>query len=200
MKRLLKKILPLWLIHLLMKLFPPKPFLHDIAENERIVEYFWAFRNLPTFGKILDVGCHGSMFSKAMASAGYKVYGLDRKKVSIDHPDFVFQQGDVLDIEGGQFDAVTCISTLEHIPDDKQALANMMKILKPGGFLLLTVPCGKPKRTKEYKVFCPGTFDKEEYYKSIKPGVWVRCFKSDMDIYMEDKDYVKGILCATIYK
>jgi SAM-dependent methyltransferase len=39
------------------------------------------------------------------------------------------------------FDAITCISVLEHIPEDTEALSIMWSLLKPGGALVLTVPC-----------------------------------------------------------
>jgi SAM-dependent methyltransferase len=42
--------------------------------------------------------------------------------------------------ERGSFDAVTCISVLEHIPADTEAVRKMWELLKPGGTLVLTVP------------------------------------------------------------
>ncbi len=39
------------------------------------------------------------------------------------------------------FDVVTCISVIEHIPEDRQAVQKLWELLKPGGRLLLTVPC-----------------------------------------------------------
>ena len=41
----------------------------------------------------------------------------------------------------GSFDLVTCISVLEHIPDDTKAIESMWAALRPGGRLLLTLPC-----------------------------------------------------------
>jgi SAM-dependent methyltransferase len=39
-----------------------------------------------------------------------------------------------------EFDAVGCFDVLEHIPDDRLALANLAASLRPGGSLILTVP------------------------------------------------------------
>jgi len=39
------------------------------------------------------------------------------------------------------FDAVTSISVIEHIPNDTNAIRNIWQLLKPGGTLLLSVPC-----------------------------------------------------------
>jgi SAM-dependent methyltransferase len=38
------------------------------------------------------------------------------------------------------FDLITCLDVLEHVPDDRGALAELRRVCKPGGWLLLTVP------------------------------------------------------------
>ena len=38
------------------------------------------------------------------------------------------------------FDAITMFDVLEHIPNDKQAISETLRVLKPGGFLLLSTP------------------------------------------------------------
>lgn len=45
--------------------------------------------------------------------------------------------------EPESFDVVTCISVLEHIPNDTEAVAKMWSLVKPGGKLLISVPCAK---------------------------------------------------------
>jgi SAM-dependent methyltransferase len=41
----------------------------------------------------------------------------------------------------GTFDVITCISVIEHIPGDTDAMQTMWKMVKPGGRLILTAPC-----------------------------------------------------------
>ena len=41
------------------------------------------------------------------------------------------------------FDLITSISVVEHIPDDTVAILKMWELLKPGGRLVLTVPCAQ---------------------------------------------------------
>ena len=43
--------------------------------------------------------------------------------------------------DGGGFDVISSISVLEHIPEDVDALRQIWSFLKPGGTLVLTVPC-----------------------------------------------------------
>lgn len=43
--------------------------------------------------------------------------------------------------EESSIDLITCVSVLEHIPTDQRAIRKMWSLLRPGGRLLLTVPC-----------------------------------------------------------
>ncbi len=62
---------------------------------------------------------------------------------------------------GKQFDLITCISVLEHIPEDKKAFEMMWSLLSLGGSLILTLPCmAHPQEQyinrSEYGVLNPG--------------------------------------------
>jgi SAM-dependent methyltransferase len=50
------------------------------------------------------------------------------------------------------FDLITSISVVEHIPEDSRALAEMWRLLRPGGRLVLTVPCS-PRPYEEWADF-----------------------------------------------
>ncbi len=59
------------------------------------------------------------------------------------------------------FDLITCISVLEHIPDDRAVIETMWSLLRPGGRLVLTFPCmSKPLEQyisyNQYGVLKPG--------------------------------------------
>ncbi len=45
-----------------------------------------------------------------------------------------------MQFDGGSFDAVICNHVLEHIPDDRSAMREILRVLKPGGFAVLLVP------------------------------------------------------------
>ncbi|MFO7539885.1 MAG: class I SAM-dependent methyltransferase, partial [Chloroflexota bacterium] len=45
------------------------------------------------------------------------------------------------------FDAVTCLESLEFFPDDAAALRQMVRVLRPGGLLLVTRRCGWEAKT-----------------------------------------------------
>lgn len=52
-------------------------------------------------------------------------------------------------LEPNFFDVITSISVIEHIPDDKVAIQKMWDLLRPGGLLLISVPCAA-KASEEY--------------------------------------------------
>ncbi|MES2979191.1 MAG: methyltransferase domain-containing protein [Pseudomonadota bacterium] len=52
-------------------------------------------------------------------------------------------------LEAGTFDLITSMSVIEHIPDDTGAIKAMWSLLKPGGVLLISVPCAA-KAWEEY--------------------------------------------------
>jgi ubiquinone/menaquinone biosynthesis C-methylase UbiE len=66
---------------------------------------------------------------------------LPTEKIYGTHASYSVQDLTALSFPDEWFDAVTCISVLEHIapPHDQQAIAELIRVLKPGGVLFLTV-------------------------------------------------------------
>ncbi|RMI28335.1 class I SAM-dependent methyltransferase [Nocardia stercoris] len=56
--------------------------------------------------------------------------------------------GDALDLPygDGAFDVVIASEILEHVPEDRRAIAELVRVLKPGGALVVTVPRWLPER------------------------------------------------------
>ena len=61
----------------------------------------------------------------------------------------------------GSFDIITCISVLEHIPSDREAIDKMWSLLRPGGRLILTLPC--MAQSLEQYISCKG-------FGALSPG------------------------------
>lgn len=54
-----------------------------------------------------------------------------------------------LPIQDGCLDAAICIHVLEHIEDDRRAIAELLRVLKPGGWAIITVPLRLDRPTHE---------------------------------------------------
>ena len=136
----------------------------EYTVNERSVETGFVFMNLGDArldAKVLDVGCNESVLALELASLGFKVWGLDIAIYPFQHPNINFVKADVCKtgFAGDYFDIVTAVSSIEHvglghygdpiIPDgDAKALAEIHRILKPDGKLILTLPYGAPVVTE----------------------------------------------------
>ncbi len=100
-------------------------------------------------GDILEVGCGIGNFTNYLVKLG-RVYAIDIKRSYIrETKRLVKDKAEVGfgDIEKGkyffkkkEFECIICINVLEHIKKDSGALANLHKLLKSKGFLILLVP------------------------------------------------------------
>lgn len=97
--------------------------------------------------RILDVGCGGGYTCEFLAQRGAQVSGLDRSAKALesaqDHAQsqglsIDYRQGtaESLPYQAGEFDAVVCVDVLEHVSDLPQVVAEIYRVLKPGGIFL----------------------------------------------------------------
>ena len=138
--------------------------------NERIVELPFVIDSLSLMGKrgkILDVGCSESVLPLFISTLGNQITGVDIRKYPYKVPNFDFLNADIMDLpfKDGDFDAVTCVSTLEHVglgyysdPEEKdepqkKAVKEMARVLKKGGLFVLSVPFGAPSVNVQQRVF-----------------------------------------------
>ncbi|MCP3916593.1 MAG: SAM-dependent methyltransferase [bacterium] len=82
---------------------------------------------------------------------------LDRAKRSVD----VFGDGNELPFLSGSFDTVMCTEVLEHLPQPDRVLAEMSRVLRPGGKMLATVPFSQPlhELPSDYYRFTPSSLE-----------------------------------------
>ena len=103
------------------------------------------------FGKnVLDVGCGGGILSESMAIAGAKVTGLDmggeplqvarlhalESGVKVDYVQETVEAH--ADAHPQQYDVVTCMEMLEHVPDPASVVAACARLVKPGGHVFFS--------------------------------------------------------------
>ena len=112
--------------------------------------------NIPPAGTVLDVGCGpGSVTSSLARAAGAAALALGvdisepmlaRAVRSESGPQVGFMRADAqrLPLRDETVDAVVSIAALQLIPDPVAALAEMWRVLRPGGRLALMVPTAGP--------------------------------------------------------
>jgi 2-polyprenyl-6-hydroxyphenyl methylase / 3-demethylubiquinone-9 3-methyltransferase len=137
--------------------------------------------------RVLDVGCGGGILAEAMADRGATVTGIDMAekplKVAQLHllesgreVDYRLISAEALAAEmPGQFDVVTCMELLEHVPSPAITVEACARLVRPGGHVFFSTINRNPKAYlfavigAEYvlNLLPRGTHD---YAKFIKPS------------------------------
>jgi 2-polyprenyl-3-methyl-5-hydroxy-6-metoxy-1,4-benzoquinol methylase len=103
--------------------------------------------NLTTDKKILDVGCGLGIFLAVAKSKDWNVYGLESSENARYFADKNFNIKYQLSFEefsDNTFDVVRISHVLEHIPEPKEFLQHLYRVLKPSGILVIIVPNREP--------------------------------------------------------
>ena len=129
--------------------------LHDI--NPLRVDYIESRSGNLSAKKILDIGCGGGILAEAMALKGASVTGIDMAEMSLKVAKLHLHESK-LDIDyqlitaedfaqqnAGEFDIVTCLEMLEHVPDAASIVAAAASLLKPDGHLFFSTINRNPK-------------------------------------------------------
>jgi 2-polyprenyl-6-hydroxyphenyl methylase/3-demethylubiquinone-9 3-methyltransferase len=148
----------------------------------------WINALAPLAGKrVLDVGCGGGILAEAIAKKGANVKGIDLSEKALKVAELHSLETGVqvsyeliaaealADREAGQYDVVTCMEMLEHVPDPSAIVQACATLVKPGGRLFFSTLNRNPKSYlfaiigAEYvlRLLPRGTHD---YAKFIKPA------------------------------
>lgn len=146
--------------------------------------------------RVMDVGCGGGLLSEAMAQAGANVVGIDLSPellevaklhalgAGLSNIEYQLQTAeDMANVHPEQFDLVTCMEMLEHVPAPEAVLDACVKLLKPGGLLVLSTLNRTPKAfalgivAAEY-VFNLVPKGTHSYSKFLKPAEIARVLRA----------------------
>lgn len=137
---------------------PPGYYEKSIKRNP--LQRYWhtrRFSNIASLidhvdGEILDIGCADGTFTKIILDKARpkKIIGIDIVNSSIDYSrnkfaknkslKFLVADANDLPFGNNRFDAVFCLEALEHIFDPKRVLAEIKRVLKSGGYIVILVP------------------------------------------------------------
>jgi 2-polyprenyl-6-hydroxyphenyl methylase / 3-demethylubiquinone-9 3-methyltransferase len=111
----------------------------------------WINGIAPLAGKtVIDVGCGGGILAESVAKKGAKVTGIDLSEKALKVADLHgLESGiqvryekiaaeDMAVREPAQYDIVTCMEMLEHVPDPASVIQACQRMVKPGGHVFFS--------------------------------------------------------------
>ncbi|MDP3534571.1 MAG: bifunctional 2-polyprenyl-6-hydroxyphenol methylase/3-demethylubiquinol 3-O-methyltransferase UbiG [Halomonas sp.] len=144
--------------------------------------------------RVLDVGCGGGILSESMAHRGAKVTGIDLGEaplgvarlhaeasgVEIDYRNISVEA--LADEQPGQFDIITCMEMLEHVPDPASVIRACSQLVRPGGYVFFSTLNRTPKSYAfavlgaEYvlRLLPRGTHDYAKFIRPSEMAAWSR--------------------------
>ena len=155
----------------------------------------WIASRVPLAGKeVLDVGCGGGILSEALARLGASVTGIDLSEKALKVAQLHLLESRLavryeLDsaeafatAHADQYDVVTCMELLEHVPDPASTVAACARLAKPGGQVFFSTINRNPKSYlfavigAEYllKLLPKGTHDYARFIKPSELACWCR--------------------------
>ena len=181
--------------------------------------------------KVLDVGCGGGILSEAMAQRGANVTGIDMGEaplniarlhalesgVSVDYKQIPVEQ--LAAQMPGEFDVVTCLEMLEHVPNPASIIKACHTLVKPGGMVFFSTINRNPKAYAmailgaEYllRMLPAGTHDYDKFIKPSELTRWCRAAELQVidmtgmvynpltkDYRLKDQDVDVNYLVATV--
>ena len=118
----------------------------------------WINARVPLAGKqVCDVGCGGGILAESIAKKGATVTGIDLSEKALKVADLhslesgikvryeLTSAEELAAREAGQYDVVTCMEMLEHVPDPAAIVQACAKLVKPGGHIFFSTLNRNPK-------------------------------------------------------
>ncbi len=152
--------------------------------------------------RVVDIGCGGGILTEAMAHHGAEATGIDlaeaslavarlhrlESKLTIEYTNISAEE--LAEQKPEQFDVVTCLEMLEHVPDPAAIVAACEKLVKPGGHVFFSTINRNPRAWifavigAEYilNLLPRGTHDYSRFIKPSELTAWCRRCNLQLDV------------------
>lgn len=140
------------------------------AGQQRRLEMIVKYSGERIKGKVLENGCGVGMYVEKMTALGADVTGLEydfdrAREARVNSTKIINGAGEFLPLLPSTFDLILSHEVIEHVQDDRSAIAEMVRVLKLGGRAVIFCP------NRGYPVETHGIFWKGKYYFGNKPFV-----------------------------
>ncbi len=151
--------------------------------------------------RVLDIGCGGGILSEAMAQAGARVTGIDAAEGPLGvarlhlaesgaEVDYRQSTAEAYAAEhAGEFDIVTCLEMLEHVPAPEAVVEACATLVRPGGSVFFSTINRNPKAFlfaivgAEYllRLLPAGTHEYEKFIRPSELDAWARHHRLELE-------------------
>ena len=182
-----------------------EPFYIARYNLKKCIDAFSGYIN----GKTLDIGCgakqYEKLFKKTSEYIGIEIEtDLQKKREIADY----FYDGKKIPFKDESFDSILSFQVLEHIFEPQDFLSEAKRVLKPGGYMLITVPFMWDEHEKPYDygrytsfglkhLFNKNSFEVINFEKST-PGI--ECIFQLLICFIEKKIFTKSVYVNYFFK
>jgi 2-polyprenyl-6-hydroxyphenyl methylase/3-demethylubiquinone-9 3-methyltransferase len=144
--------------------------------------------------RVIDVGCGGGILAESMAARGAQVTGIDMGQAPLEvarlhllesglEVDYRYSSAEEMAAQmPGEFDVVTCMEMLEHVPDPASVVRACATLVRPGGQVFFSTINRNPKAYlfaivgAEYllRLLPKGTHDYAKFIRPSELSHWTR--------------------------
>jgi len=144
--------------------------------------------------KVVDIGCGGGILTESVFAVDATVTGIDMAEgplavaklhqhesgAVVDYRQCTAEE--LAEAEPGQYDVVTCLEMLEHVPDPSQVIRSCAELVPPGGHVFFSTINRNPKSFMfaivgaEYvlKLLPSGTHEYDKFIRPSELEAWAR--------------------------